>query len=133
MVTATEKKEPDLEIRKKHFVELIRLVSMQPEQLDPILPVMVHQALAHTGIRNNIERITKIVKERVTREEFIEQFFAPFADTFSQDEILQLIGFYKNQAMRKFLKQSMKLYHPLFEAYRRVVSEVAEEMDRKRE
>jgi hypothetical protein len=133
MVTATATKEPDLETRKKHFVELIRLTSMQPAQLDPILPVMVHHALAQLGVLGNIEKITKVIKDRITQEKFLEQFFETYAKTFTHEEILQLIEFYKTEAMRKFLKQSMKLYHPLYEAYRKVVEDVTQELTRRKD
>lgn len=127
MVPAIAEHEPELKIRKKHFVELVKLVSLQPEHLDPFLPVMVHQSLVSSGVHASIEKVTKKVKERIICTEFIEQFFEPFAQTFTHEEMLQLISFYKTEAMQKYIKHSMKLHHPLYEAYRKVVDEVTQE------
>lgn len=124
----SKKRQEDLSSRKRNFVELVRITSMQSEQLDSILPVMVHQGMIFSGTNADIERVVELVRERILKDEFIEQFFLPFNDTFSQEEIQQLISIYKSEAMRKFQKRSMKLFHPLYEAYRKMVAETIKEV-----
>lgn len=117
-----------LEMKKKHIAELIRLTSLQSEQLDPILPVMIHQAASVAGIQIAIEKTTKMVKERIVSEKFIARFCEIYAVIFSDEEILELLSFYKTETMRKFLRHSIKLYHPFYEAFRKIVDEVLQEL-----
>lgn len=107
--------------KKRDIVELIRVSSMQPEQLDPTLPMLVRHAVS--GEVNPGEAVA-LVKKRILSDAFIEKFLEPFDEILSHEEIKQLISFYKSEAMRKFSKNGQKLFNPIYEAYRHLIQEV---------
>ena len=112
------------EAKKKDIIEFIRLRMLQPENLDSILNLWIQQGLAVSGKSVDIKEVSASVRKRILENAFIEQFVAPFQESFSQEEIQQLITFYQADSMKKFLKNHGNLVDSIYEAYREVIREV---------
>jgi hypothetical protein len=109
--------------KRRDIIDLIRLSSMQPEQLDPTLPMLVEHALIANGTKRDPAEILGVLKRRILSDEFIEKFLQPFEEIFSHEEVRQLIAVYKSEAMRKFSKNGQRLFNPIYDAYRYIVQE----------
>ncbi|MGB7127940.1 MAG: DUF2059 domain-containing protein [Candidatus Rhabdochlamydia sp.] len=114
--------------KTKDILTLIRLTTMQPEQLKLMLPMSIIQALSFSGKNASIEEVSSIVREKILQDSFIEKFACSFDATFSHKEIKLLINFYQSEAMKKFLKNSQNLFTPIYDAYRHLIGEVLQAM-----
>ena len=110
------------------ILTLIRLTTMQPEQLKLMLPMSIIQAISFSGKNATIEEVSSLVKEKILQDSFIEKFACSFDTKFSHKEIKQLINFYQSETMEKFLKNSQSLFTPIYDAYRHLISEVLQAM-----
>ena len=111
--------------KKRDMAELIRLITMQPEQLEPNVSMFVKQTITH---RKGID-IQDVVNQRIRKD--IEKLLMPFDELFTHDEIMLLISFYKeikmlvsfyqSEAMKKFSKNGRKLFDPIYKTYQEVI------------
>ena len=114
--------------KTKDILTLIRLTTMQPEQLKLMLPMSIIQAISFSGKNASIEEVSSIVREKILQDSFIEKFAYSFDTIFSHKEIKLLINFYQSKAMEKFLKNSQDLFTPIYDAYRHLIGEVLQAM-----
>ena len=120
--------------KKRDMAELIRLIALQPEQLEPNVSMFVQQTIANSGKKANSDELLSIVNQHIRKK--IEKLLVPFDELFTHDEIMLLISFYKeirrlisfyqSEAMKKFSKNGRKLFDPIYEAYRQAVMEILE-------
>ena len=114
--------------KTKDTITLIRLTTMQPEQLKLMLSMSIIQAISFSGKNVSIEEVDSIVREKILQDSFIEKFSCSFDTIFSHKEIKLLINFYQSKVMEKFLKNSQSLFTPIYDAYRHLISEVVQVM-----
>lgn len=112
------------EAKKKDILELIRVSTLQPEQVDVMVPALVQQSLMSKKSDGNAQEIIAIAKQRALSDAFLEKLAAPFDETFSHEEIKKLIGFYKSEEMRKFFKTYTKTSAPVYPALNLLIEEV---------
>lgn len=114
--------------KNKDILTLIRLTTMQPEQLKLMLPVSIVQAISFSGKNASVEEVSSIVREKISQDSFIEKFVCGFDEIFSHKEVKLLINFYQSEAVKKFFKNSQGLFTPIYDAYRHLISEVLQAM-----
>ncbi len=113
------------DLKRKDVLELIRVTTLQPEQLDVMVPAMVYQSIGTSGV--NPEEVVQEAKKLVLSDSFIGRFAAPFEERFSHEEIKLLVGFYKSDVMRKFFKSYAELLAPVYPAFSEVVQGIIKE------
>lgn len=69
--------------KTKDILTLIRLTTMQPEQLKLMLPMSIIQAISFSGKNATIEEVSSLVKEKILQDSFIEKFACSFDTKFS--------------------------------------------------
>jgi hypothetical protein len=116
------------EAKTKDILTLIRLTTMQPEQLKLMLPISIVQAISLSGKNVSVEEISPIVREKISQDSFLEKFTYSFDTLFSHREIKLLIKFYQSEIMGKFLKNSQSLFTPIYDACRHLINEVLQTM-----
>jgi len=119
--------------KKRDLAELIRLIALQPEQIEPNVSMFVQQTIANK-CRSNPQDVMSIVNQHIRKE--IEKLLVPFDEIFTHDEVMLLISFYKeirrlisfyqSEAMKKFSKNGRKLFDPIYEAYRQALVQALE-------
>jgi len=114
--------------KNKDILTLIRLTTMQPEQLKLMLPVSIVQAISFSGKNASVEEVSSIVREKISQDSFIEKLACRFDEIFSHKEVKLLINFYQSEAVKKFFKNSQGLFTPIYDAYRHLISEVLQAM-----
>ncbi len=117
--------------KKKDIAELIRLMTAQRELLEPNITMFVQQTIL-TANQRGIDEVASLVTERIQNES--ERLLIPFDEVFTHDEIMllisfykqikMLIGFYKSEAMKKFLRNGRKLFDPIYDTYREVIEDL---------
>src|SRR5690606_4268375 len=78
--------------KQKDIVELIRISSLNSEQLDQILPQMVQLTL---GADANSQKIVAELKAKIESEDFIKKYVSGFDRNFTHEEIKILLAYYK--------------------------------------
>jgi thioredoxin 1 len=98
--------------KQKDIVELIRLSSLNPEQLDQVLPQMVQLTLGAT--ESDSSKIVAELKEKMLSDEFIKKYVPAFDKNFSHEEIKTLIAYYKEDAVKKLAKVANETILPIY-------------------
>ena len=103
--------------KRKDIAELIRLMTSHPDQLEPNICKFVQQSLVG---REGMD-VNKYIRSNLSKLQ------VPFDETFTHDEIVllisfykeikQLIFFYKSDAMSKLLRKKRMLFDPIYEVY----------------
>jgi hypothetical protein len=117
--------------KKKDIEELIWLITLQNEQLEPNISMFVQQTLSYLGRNTNIQKVMSKVTQRIRND--IERLLVPFDEIFTHDEIMLLISFYRevkrliwffeSDAMKKFSKNGRRLFDPIYESFRLSLAE----------
>ena len=107
--------------KKKDIIELIRWCALTPEALDQILYGNVLVALGKR--KDDPKLIIDLVKKKVTKDSYIEQFVPSFDEKFTHEEIKDLLNFYKSDVMKKFMAEKNICVH-IFESFNTVIKEV---------
>lgn len=105
-------------LKKENIKKLIRLVVLQKDQLDCVIPNYVKTAAyAHNRSVDEV-KVVSSVKEAVAEDAFVEQFVALFDKVFSSDEIDDLIDLYSDlyslPAMKRLASLRNQLTDPIY-------------------
>jgi hypothetical protein len=118
--------------KEKDIAELIRLITLQSELLEPNVPMFIQQMIANHKNGVDLKKIVGDVNACVRTH--IGKISEPFDEVFTHDEIMllisfyreirRLVSFYKSEAMKKFSKNGSKLFGPLYVTYRDAMTQV---------
>ena len=110
--------------KKKNIRALIRCVTLQPEHLESLIPMLVVQTIARCSKDANPGEVSIDVKKRIADDEFLNQLIPPFEKLFSGEEIKNLLDVYQSEVMRKFSKNQANCFTPLYSALHQMIQEV---------
>jgi hypothetical protein len=120
--------------KKRDLTELLRLIALQPEQLEPSVTMFVQKTISNYEINANPQDVMSGINQYIRKN--LEKLLVPFDEIFSHDEIMILISFYKeirrltcfyrSEAMKKFSKNGRRLFDPIYEAYHQGIVEALE-------
>jgi hypothetical protein len=115
--------------KKQLAIELIRLTLMHEEQLDTMLHMLIHQYAAIYGTKNiREEDVATYIKNHVVTDEFLSGVTKPYEETFSEEELKELLAYYRSDVVKKFFKHGKELIMPLQEAYGKITKEAIEQV-----
>ncbi len=123
MMTMQKAKKKDIEV-------LIRLIT-QYEQLEPNISMFIQQTLVLSDKNTTVQKVMCKITQRIRSD--IERLLVPFDEIFTHDEIMLLISFYReikrlvsffeSEAMKKFSKNGRRLFDPIYETFRLMLTE----------
>ena len=109
------------EHKESRVTELIRTALLNPDDLDFIIHEVVENSTNQNG--NEIigaEELAVSIRNFVLSESFLKEFL-PYFEEFSNEEIDQLLDFYKSETMEKFNRKSRicnkKLFNRIFSMF----------------
>ena len=112
------------DMKKKDILELIKVTTLQPEQVDALIPAMVQQSMISHKIGESINSLVGVAKHRVFSDEFLGKFVSSFDSIFTHEEIKKLISFYKSDEMRKFFQSYSQTCASIYPAMNQLIDEV---------
>ena len=112
--------------KKKDIIELIRWYALQPEQRDSVIPGFVKAILLTNQKKEDPKKVASTVWEKVSKDDFIEQFIPSFDKFFSHEEIKDLLSFYKSDIMKKMNTTGKDIFIQIFTGFNKTIKEVLE-------
>lgn len=107
--------------KQKDIIELIRLSSLNPEQLDQILPQMVQLTLGN--IDADTPKIIAELKAKMLSDEFIEKYVPEFDKNFTHEDIKTLTAYYKEDAVKKLAKVANEIILPMYAGVNELIAQ----------
>lgn len=121
LLGTVEAAEPDK--KQEDIVEMIRLSSLNPEQLDQILPQIVQIAFANTECELDSPKIVTELKAKMLSDEFIKKYVPAFDKNFTHSEIQTLIAYYKEDAVKKMAQTASETILPIYAGMNELVAQ----------
>jgi thioredoxin 1 len=114
--------------KEKDILEFIRVSTMQPEQIDALIPVLVQGIIAFSQQEIDAEQLATKAKTTLLSEGFLEQFIPAFDKAFTHEEIQQLVSYFKSSAMRKYYKHAQETCGQVFIKINPMIQGIANSM-----
>lgn len=111
--------------KEKDILEFIRVSTLQPEQIDTLIPALVQGVIAFSQQEIDAEQVATQAKATLLSEGFLEQFIPAFDKVFTHEEIQQLVGYFKSSAMRKYYQHSQATCGQIFVKINPMIQEIA--------
>lgn len=105
--------------KQKDIIELIRISSLNSDQLDQILPQMVQLTLGNT----DSQQIVAELKAKMLSDEFIKKYTPGFDKHFSHEEIKTLLAYYKEEAVKKISKTANETILPIYAGVNELIAQ----------
>ena len=110
--------------KKDDIIELIKITNLHSKTLDLVIPNLVKTAILTHGKVVNEKEVVKQVKSRILEQSFVEKFVPSFDEKFTQEEIRELLDFYKSALMKKFSAYGENLITPIYTSFSKIILEV---------
>lgn len=110
--------------KEKDILEFIKVSLLRPEQMDAMMKSVVIRASVGIDSTTDIDQVITDAKKHILSDVFLKKFVELFVETFSHDEIKELIYFYKSSAMRKFNKSYASTCLQVYAEFDEVVSDL---------
>jgi hypothetical protein len=107
--------------KKEDIIELIRWYALHPSREESLLPGFIELVMHNAGSSKDPLRLTDIVWEKISCDDFLSQFVTAFDQLFSEEEIKYLLAFYKSDVMHKLRTKGKHLFDHVFAGFARAV------------
>jgi hypothetical protein len=106
---------------ESNIFELIKATYFRSEQL-AAFPAMIRQRLlVHNKSVDSVDDLTHEIIEAVKSESFLSQFVPAFKETFSEEEVQELLKIYQSDVMRKYFLSTETIFLPIYKAYNHLI------------
>lgn len=117
--------------KEKDIIEFIRISTLPAEQIDTLVSAMVQGSIAMSQVEADSKQAEEMIKKTLLSDEFLKQFVGGFDEKFSHEEIRQLIGFFKSDAMKKYFKNYAETSGQFFPKINQLVTETVQSVAKK--
>ena len=108
---------------KTDLIELIRISLFKSEQIDAILAPLIK----HANIPpERLESVVETIKEQFFNDLPIDESLSLLEQTFSHEEIKNLLNIYRSSHMKKWTKHGQECFTPLINKFRQIVQQTLE-------